>query len=99
MRAAGADERRRAEADAELDQVAARYEEVAAVLRDLDVEQLWAETTEDERRILVQDLVEEVAVLPDHLEVKIAGAPRLNVLLAEVGLKEKVPFCGVGGGI
>jgi hypothetical protein len=68
------------------------------VLRELDVERLWSEATEHERRILVQELVEEVAVLPDHLEVKIAGAPRLNVLLSEVGLKD-VSFGGVGGGV
>jgi hypothetical protein len=30
--------------------------------------------------------VKHVTVFPDHLEVKIAGAPRLNVSLAEVGL-------------
>ena len=57
------------------------------------------EATDQERRILVEDLVEQVAMLPDHLEVQIAGAPRLNVLLSEVGLKEPVSPSGVGGGI
>ena len=29
-----------------------------------------------------------VTVFPDHLEVTVAGAPPLNVLYSEVGLKE-----------
>ena len=37
-----------------------------------------------------------VRVLPDHLEVKVAGAPPLNVLLGEVGLKAP-EIVGVGG--
>jgi hypothetical protein len=36
-------------------------------------------------------------VLPDHLEVTINGAPTLNVLYGEVGLK-KSDFDRVGGG-
>lgn len=37
-------------------------------------------------------------MLPDHLEVTVAGVPRLNVLLEEVGLK-KSKISGVGGPI
>ena len=44
------------------------------------------EAAESERRVLVEQLVEKVAVFPDHLEAAIAGAPRLDVGLAEVGL-------------
>jgi hypothetical protein len=29
-----------------------------------------------------------VVVFPDHLEVRVAGAPPLNVTLAEVGIRE-----------
>jgi hypothetical protein len=36
-------------------------------------------------------------MFPDHLEVKVPGAPRLNVRLGEVGLKESASS-GVGGG-
>ncbi|MBI4259162.1 MAG: recombinase family protein [Actinobacteria bacterium] len=95
--AAEAEERRRDQARTEVEALALRFEEVARVLQELDVARLWAEATEQERRILVEDLVEEVAILPDHLEVQIAGAPRLNVLLSEVGLREKVSNSGVGG--
>ena len=82
----------------ERDELLQRFEEVAALLQDLDLDTAWDEATESERRILVEELVEKVAVFPDHLEVTIVGAPRLNVGLTEVGLgggqSENV---GVGG--
>jgi hypothetical protein len=70
-----------------LDDVAQEFEEVAALLEALDVEAVWKEASQDERRILVQELVEEVALFPDHLEVVVAGAPRLNVTLEEAGVR------------
>ncbi len=69
------------------DDLAARFEEIVATLTDLDMDTLWREATNEEKRVLVQELVEEVAMLPDHLEVTVTGAPRLNVALAEVGLE------------
>jgi site-specific DNA recombinase len=72
-----------------------KFEEVAALLASLDIEAVWKEATQDERRVLVNELVEEVALFPDHLEVVVAGAPRLNVTLEEVGVQN----CGVRGGI
>ncbi len=56
------------------------------MLQDLDLGKAWDEATDSERRVLVEELVEVVAVFPDHLEVTIAGAPKLNVDLSEVGL-------------
>lgn len=79
------------------DDVRQRFDEVAQVLANLDIEKTWAAATDAERRVLVDEFVQSVTVLPDHLEVTIAGAPRLNVLLSEVGLKESVNS-GVGGG-
>jgi hypothetical protein len=67
------------------------------VLTDLDIESLWRAAEETERRILVEELLEGVAVFPDHLEVTVAGVPRLNVTFAEVGLKESENV-GVGRG-
>ena len=73
-----------------------RFEEVARVLADLDMDAVWAEADERERRILIENLVEGIKVFPDHLEVKVVGSPTINVLLSEVGLK--VPEnVGVGG--
>jgi len=80
------------------DDVRRRFEEVAQVLADLDIERSWAAATEMERRILIEELVESVTVLSDHLEVNVSGAPRLHVLYQEVGLKESV-FDRVGGGL
>jgi hypothetical protein len=80
-------------------ELAERFEAVARILRELDVDRLWAEATEAERRVLVEELVEGVAIFPDHLTVTVAGAPTLNVLLREVGLNEKVQNARVGGGI
>ena len=73
-----------------------RFEEVARILADLDMEAIWVEADERERRILVENLLEWIKVFPDHLEVKAAGSPPINVILFEVGLK--VPEnVGVGG--
>jgi len=95
-RAAAGEDRERS---SEREQLLARFEEVAALLQDLDLDTAWDEATDPERRVLVEELVEKVAVFPDHLEVTIAGAPRLNVGLAEVGLGGKQSEnVGVGGG-
>jgi hypothetical protein len=66
------------------------------ILTDLDIESVWRAAEIDERRVLVDELVEWVTVFPDHLEVNVTGAPTLNVLLSEVGLKES-EIVGVGG--
>jgi hypothetical protein len=71
---------------------------VARVIEELDVDRAWVAATESERRILIEELVESVTVLPDHLEVTVSGAPRLHVLYQEVGLKES-GLDGVGVGL
>jgi hypothetical protein len=35
--------------------------------------------------VLIDVFLEKIAVLPDHLEVVIAGTPPINVLYGEVG--------------
>ncbi len=74
-----------------------RFDQVAAVLGDLDIEALWQKADDTERRVLVEELLKSVTVFPDHLEVSVSGTPALNVLYDEVGLKvsENVR---VGGG-
>ena len=92
-RLAASIEAAREEASAEMSAEAARndlelrFEQVATLLRDLDIDRIWASATEDERRVLIEELVESVTVFPDHLEVKVNGAPPLNVLYDEVGMK------------
>ena len=73
-----------------------RFEQDLEQLRGPDIDVFWAAATDEERRVLVHELLEAVTVFPDHLEVNLHGAPVLNVLLGEVGLK--VPeIVGVGG--
>ncbi len=93
-------EREEQEAErARLSDVAAKFEEVARILHEMDVDRLWAEATDAERRVIVEELLESVAIYPDHLEVTVCGVPRLNVTLGEVGLTGGWQFWGVGGGI
>lgn len=93
------DERARRET-ARLAEVSRRFDEVLEILRELNVNEIWAEATDQERRVLVEELLDVLAIFPDHLEVTVKGAPRLNVTLDEVGLKgEGWQFVGVGGGI
>jgi hypothetical protein len=83
-------------ADVEYDELAERFEAVVATLRALDFTALWERAVESERRVLIEELVHGVRIFPDHLEVEVAGAPPLNVTLAEVGLKSEI--AGVGEG-
>ncbi len=89
--------RERAE-EFEKDEIARRYAELVTTLRDLDIDRLWSAATDHERRTLVEELIERVEVHPDHLEVIIFGAPRLNVSLDEAGLGNQSQNVGVGGG-
>jgi hypothetical protein len=83
---------------ARLSEVAERFEEVARILREMDLDEIWQEATDEERRVLVEELLDAVAIFPDHLEVTVQGAPRLNVTLEEAGLKPaEGQFVGVGG--
>ena len=68
------------------------------LLRNLDVSSVWEEATDAEKRVLLGESLEAVYVFSDHLEVAVKGAPRINVLLGEVGLKDQMSIVGVGGG-
>lgn len=72
------------------------FEAVAKLLADLNIEEIWQEATDDERRILVNDLLDGVWFFPDHLEVRVTGAPKMNVTLQEVGLTGGSSSQGVG---
>jgi Recombinase zinc beta ribbon domain/Recombinase len=79
------------------DDLVERFEQVAALLRQLDIATVWSAASDAERRVLVEELVDAVTVFPDHLEVTVGGAPPINVLYGEVGLKESENV-RVGGG-
>ncbi len=74
-----------------------RFEQVASILTNLDIDSVWNAADDPERRILIEELLEWVTVFPDHLEVKVTATPPLNVLFSEVGLMGS-DFVGVGGG-
>ena len=65
-----------------------RFEQVANVLTELDLEALWDKASFAERRILIEDLVDSVNIFPDQLTVQIVGAPPILVTLQEVGLNQ-----------
>ncbi len=67
--------------------LADQFERVAETLRHLDTDAIWNAANDRERRILVNELVNAVRVHTDRLQVEIAGAPPLTVLLEEVGLR------------
>ena len=79
------------------DDVARHFDAVARMLATLDVDKTWNAATEVEKRVLIDEFLEEISVLPDYLDVKVHGAPPVHVLYQEVGLKES-GFARVGGG-
>lgn len=78
------------------DELAEEFEQVAGVLSAMNLDRLWDHATDVERRQLLDELVDCVVVQPDRLQVKIHGAPLLNVGLSEVGLRGEID--GVEGG-
>jgi hypothetical protein len=79
------------------DDVARHFDDVARLVTTLDVDKTWRAATEVERRVLIDEFIAEILVLPDYLDVKVHGAPPLHVRYQEVGLKES-GFDRVGGG-
>ena len=79
------------------DDVARHFDAVARMLASLDVDKTWRAATEVERRVLIDEFIEEILVLPDYLDVKVHGAPPLHVRYQEVGMKDS-GFDRVGGG-
>ncbi len=80
------------------DDVAQHFDAVAQLLATLDVDKTWRAATDVERRVLIDEFIEEITVLPDYLDVKVHGAPAVHVLYQEVGLKEsRVSIVSEGG--
>ena len=67
--------------------LADHFEQVAALLREVDIDAIWNEANERERKLLVNEIIETVNVHADHLQVTINGAPPLTVNFSEVGLR------------
>lgn len=82
---------------AHADDLTARFEQLAQLLDATDLADLWEHATEQERRTILDELLDDVTVHPDRLSVTIHGAPPLNVAFSEVGLKDS-ELSRVGGG-
>lgn len=67
--------------------IAQAFDQIVSRLDDLDFQTMWDQGTDHHRQVLVEELVENVTMHPDHLEVKMAGTPALTVLLEEIGLQ------------
>lgn len=65
-----------------------KFDDVAELLSNMDLERLWNAATKSERRTLVEDLVDSVYIYPDQLTVQVVGAPPFIVALDEVGLTQ-----------
>ena len=73
------------------------FEAVSQLLATLDVDKTWKTATDVERRVLIDEFIEEITVLPDYLDVKVQGAPSLHVRYQEVGMKESGLIVSEGG--
>jgi len=58
-------------------------------LAEIDLAAISDAATDDERRVLVDELLDRIEVHGDHLEAVVRGAPSLNVTLDEVGLESE----------
>jgi site-specific DNA recombinase len=65
-----------------------KFDQIAALVVNLDLERLWNVANPTERRTLVEDLVDSVCIYPDRITVQVAGAPPFIVALDEVGLTQ-----------
>ncbi|MHB2029622.1 MAG: hypothetical protein ACYCPT_12515 [Acidimicrobiales bacterium] len=77
------------------DELAVKFDQIVEIIRNLNIDEIWTTATEDERRVLIEELVESVTVFPSHFEISVYGAPTLKVLPGEVGMKQ-LSFVGVG---
>jgi hypothetical protein len=69
------------------EELAERFEDAAEVLASFDLEEIWDEATADERRTIIEDLLDSVYFYPDQLMVQVLGAPPILVTLEEAGLR------------
>ncbi len=80
----------------ERDRAAESSETLVHTVASLDLETAWEAASTYERRILVDELVENVTVGPEWFSVTLYGSPPVRTRYGEVGLKDSDPV-GVGG--
>lgn len=65
---------------------AAAFDQVAELLESADFGILWDAASEEERQVLINDLIDSIHIYPDLLTVQVVGAPAIKITLEEVGL-------------
>ena len=70
------------------DEAADKFDGVAELLANMDIDRVWNEANPAEKRILVEDMIDSVIIYPDQLTVQVAGAPPILVTLEEVDLTQ-----------
>lgn len=81
---------------AHADDIAAGFEQLAQILESVNLGELWEDATEQQRRTILDELLDDVTAHRDRLSVTIHGAPPLDVAFSEVGLKDS-ELSRVGG--
>ena len=76
---------------------AEQFDQVSELLTNLDLESIWEQATESERRTLVEDLVDSIHIHPDHLSVQVAR-PTNRGHPGSGGTACWYQTCRVGGG-
>lgn len=44
------------------DELAVKFDQIVEIIRNLNIDEIWTTATEDERRVLIEELVESVTV-------------------------------------
>ena len=71
----------------QLETAALQFELADELLLMQDLDTIWEEATDAERRTLIEDLIDSVCFYPDKITVQVVGAPPILTSLAEVGLR------------
>jgi hypothetical protein len=79
------------------EKLAERFDEATEALASFGLDDVWDEATADERRTIIEDLLDSVLFYPDELMVQTLGAPPILVTLEEAGAPSWYQICCVGG--
>jgi DNA invertase Pin-like site-specific DNA recombinase len=89
IEAAGSQARAEAREERSAAEMLDQFEALREELAELDFAALWADATERQQRVLIDELLERIVVHATHLEVTIAGSPlAVEIRFEEVGLRQ-----------
>ena len=93
------DQREAIDTERRTNALAEAFEQAAALLRDpaFDLDQVWENANDAERRVLVEELIESVVIHADRLEVTVTGAPPTPRRARRSRTQTEYGNCPVGG--